>query len=357
MRWRLNVWAVAVALLIWLLLLLLLLLMMMMMMMMMMVLVLVLMAWTWVWQWEWWWTREGASATGTLQAITTVKTILMMNMRSQSSRKVTIPCWHGLRGKTTPNFCRFTYLEWRRITHVQAMRQTRPFVFPLANLSMQSTEPPSGYINATEFIAPLSRWVHDSKTAPRFIKYNLQPLVVKTVERNMKKQCLVPPKRRACWTCSTWNILLLHFLLKYLVKWIYCEVDMSCLCDHFSLAVRRTMNQQEELYVYCQDDGWFKNANSRLSAEKGHLCQLASFQVHAEFKRTRSSKCAHDCPWVFGQKPFWQPAQCPGISSTMDLKRQHCLPKWPFMSFIKKLQDAFNAMVDRLDDLGDRLVA
>lgn len=31
-----------------------------------------------------------------------------------------------------------------------------------------------GYINATEFIAPLSRWVHDSKTAPRFIKYNLQ---------------------------------------------------------------------------------------------------------------------------------------------------------------------------------------
>lgn len=229
--------------------------------------------------------------------------------------------------------------------------------FSSCKLSMQSTEPPSGYINATEFIAPLSRWVHDSKTAPRFIKYNLQPLVVKTVERNMKKQCLVPPKRRACWTCSTWNILLLHFLLKYLVKWIYCEVDMSGLCDRFSLAVRRTMNQQEELYVYCQDDGWFKNTNSRLSAEKGHLCQLASFAVHAEFKRTRSSKCAHDCPWVFGQKPVWQPAQCPGISSTMDLKRQHCLPKWPFMSFIKKLQDAFNAMVDRLDDLGDRLVA
>lgn len=46
-----------------------------------------------------------------------------------------------------------------------------------------------GYINATEFIAPLSRWVHDSKTAPRFIKYNLQ----------------------------------------------------------------RTMNQQEELFVFCQD--------------------------------------------------------------------------------------------------------
>lgn len=30
-----------------------------------------------------------------------------------------------------------------------------------------------GTIKADEFIAPLSRWVHDSKTAPRFIKYNL----------------------------------------------------------------------------------------------------------------------------------------------------------------------------------------
>ena len=27
-----------------------------------------------------------------------------------------------------------------------------------------------------EFIGPLSRWAHDSKTAPRFIKYNLLPL-------------------------------------------------------------------------------------------------------------------------------------------------------------------------------------
>ncbi|CAJ1366526.1 unnamed protein product [Effrenium voratum] len=33
-----------------------------------------------------------------------------------------------------------------------------------------------GFISAPEFIAPLSRWVHDSKTAPRFIKYNLQTL-------------------------------------------------------------------------------------------------------------------------------------------------------------------------------------
>jgi len=31
----------------------------------------------------------------------------------------------------------------------------------------------SGSIEAAEFIAPLSRWVHDSKTAPRFIKYNM----------------------------------------------------------------------------------------------------------------------------------------------------------------------------------------
>ena len=31
----------------------------------------------------------------------------------------------------------------------------------------------SGTIEAAEFIGPLSRWVHDSKTAPRFIKYNM----------------------------------------------------------------------------------------------------------------------------------------------------------------------------------------
>lgn len=31
----------------------------------------------------------------------------------------------------------------------------------------------SGFIESNEFIRPLSRWVHDSKTAPRFIKYNL----------------------------------------------------------------------------------------------------------------------------------------------------------------------------------------
>ncbi|CAE7662043.1 TPC1 [Symbiodinium sp. CCMP2592] len=30
-----------------------------------------------------------------------------------------------------------------------------------------------GAVEAQEFIAPLSRWVHDSKTAPRFIKYNM----------------------------------------------------------------------------------------------------------------------------------------------------------------------------------------
>ena len=31
----------------------------------------------------------------------------------------------------------------------------------------------SGAIEASEFVGPLSRWAHDSKTAPRFIKYNL----------------------------------------------------------------------------------------------------------------------------------------------------------------------------------------
>ncbi|CAE7239332.1 CPK1 [Symbiodinium pilosum] len=31
----------------------------------------------------------------------------------------------------------------------------------------------SGTIEVSEFIGPLSRWAHDSKTAPRFIKYNM----------------------------------------------------------------------------------------------------------------------------------------------------------------------------------------
>ena len=31
-----------------------------------------------------------------------------------------------------------------------------------------------GEIKSEEFIAALSRWVHDSKTAPRFVKYNVQ---------------------------------------------------------------------------------------------------------------------------------------------------------------------------------------
>ncbi|CAK9107746.1 Calcium-dependent protein kinase 1 (PfCDPK1) [Durusdinium trenchii] len=31
----------------------------------------------------------------------------------------------------------------------------------------------SGTIEISEFIGPLSRWAHDSKTAPRFIKYNM----------------------------------------------------------------------------------------------------------------------------------------------------------------------------------------
>lgn len=35
----------------------------------------------------------------------------------------------------------------------------------------------SGFIEPNEFIKPLSRWVHDSKTAPRFIKYNMMRLM------------------------------------------------------------------------------------------------------------------------------------------------------------------------------------
>ena len=50
----------------------------------------------------------------------------------------------------------------------------------------------SGAVEAEEFIVPLSRWVHDSKTAPRFIKYNLmhsmqqQDELVQSVERNFE---------------------------------------------------------------------------------------------------------------------------------------------------------------------------
>ncbi|CAE7827096.1 Scn11a [Symbiodinium sp. CCMP2456] len=45
----------------------------------------------------------------------------------------------------------------------------------------------SGTIEAPEFIKPLSRWVHDSKTAPRFIKYNM--LRTMHQQEELQKQC------------------------------------------------------------------------------------------------------------------------------------------------------------------------
>lgn len=36
-----------------------------------------------------------------------------------------------------------------------------------------------GYVEARQFIGPLSRWVRDSKTAPRFVKYNLMRMLNK----------------------------------------------------------------------------------------------------------------------------------------------------------------------------------
>lgn len=91
-----------------------------------------------------------------------------------------------------------------------------------------------GYINATEFIAPLSRWVHDSKTAPRFIKYNLQ----------------------------------------------------------------RTMNQQEELFVFCQD--CFNSIGDRIDelTERieggGHLEQLQqNLSAAAESRGTDEEPSEH----------------------------------------------------------------
>jgi hypothetical protein len=32
----------------------------------------------------------------------------------------------------------------------------------------------SGSIEKNEFIRPLSRWINESKTAPRFVKYNME---------------------------------------------------------------------------------------------------------------------------------------------------------------------------------------
>mmetsp|Transcript_32604 Transcript_32604/g.76120 ORF Transcript_32604/g.76120 Transcript_32604/m.76120 type:complete len:641 (-) Transcript_32604:213-2135(-) len=48
----------------------------------------------------------------------------------------------------------------------------------------------SGTIEASEFIGPLSRWVHDSKTAPRFIKYNmLQTMQLQEDLYNLSQHC------------------------------------------------------------------------------------------------------------------------------------------------------------------------
>ena len=44
------------------------------------------------------------------------------------------------------------------------------FVFPTFCFGVRG---PLGTIEVAEFIGPLSRWAHDSKTAPRFIKYNM----------------------------------------------------------------------------------------------------------------------------------------------------------------------------------------
>ncbi|CAE7327902.1 Cacna1c, partial [Symbiodinium necroappetens] len=48
----------------------------------------------------------------------------------------------------------------------------------------------SGTIEVAEFIGPLSRWVHDSKTAPRFIKYNmLQTMQMQEDLYSLSKTC------------------------------------------------------------------------------------------------------------------------------------------------------------------------
>ncbi len=48
----------------------------------------------------------------------------------------------------------------------------------------------SGTVEAAEFIEPLSRWAHDSKTAPRFIKYNmLQTMHLQEDLYNLSAEC------------------------------------------------------------------------------------------------------------------------------------------------------------------------
>ena len=40
-----------------------------------------------------------------------------------------------------------------------------------------------GYIEPSQFIGPMTRWVHESKTAPRFIKYNMPRSVIMQEEQ------------------------------------------------------------------------------------------------------------------------------------------------------------------------------
>eukprot|EP00435_Cladocopium_sp_Y103_P010174 s1083_g2.t1 len=60
----------------------------------------------------------------------------------------------------------------------ETLWQTSPVVDQndLQQLFQMIDSDQSGTIEAAEFIGPLSRWAHDSKTAPRFIKYNMLSL-------------------------------------------------------------------------------------------------------------------------------------------------------------------------------------
>ena len=55
---------------------------------------------------------------------------------------------------------------------------------------------------ADEFVIPLSRWVHDSKTAPRFIKYNLMRAMAQQVGgEGCVMVCLMRDASRSCSKC------------------------------------------------------------------------------------------------------------------------------------------------------------
>ena len=67
-----------------------------------------------------------------------------------------------------------------------------------------------GEIESSEFIAALSRWVHDSKTAPRFVKYNVLRSLQMQEElyATVHEQFQILSSRLDSWFCCKRNLLI-----------------------------------------------------------------------------------------------------------------------------------------------------